>query len=161
MCSGALEVRLARAAAATNDVMPISRSRVAKRPAKSMRSISRPVPRSVSRPRSIASLAARRAMRGPVDVRLDPGAGGGVDLVVRHDLVDQADRQRLLGVHEPARVKMRSLARAGPTSRASRWVPPGAGDDAEQDLGLAELGARRRRPGSRQHSASSQPPPRA
>jgi hypothetical protein len=81
--------------------MPISRSRVAKRPAKSVRSISRPVARSVSRPRSIASLAARRANAGPFDVRLDLGARGGVDLVVRHDRVDQADRERLVGVHEP------------------------------------------------------------
>ena len=36
-------------------------------------------------------------------------------------------------------VKMRSLARAGPTRRARRWVPTAAGDDAEEDLGLTEL----------------------
>ncbi len=37
-------------------------------------------------------------------------------------------------------VKMSSLARLGPISRLSRWVPPGAGDDPEQHLGLPELG---------------------
>ena len=37
-------------------------------------------------------------------------------------------------------VKIRSLARAGPTSRASRWVPPPPGMMPEQDLGLTEAG---------------------
>ena len=35
-------------------------------------------------------------------------------------------------------VRIMSLARAGPTSRGRRCVPPAPGDDAEQDLGLAE-----------------------
>lgn len=35
---------------------------------------------------------------------------------------------------------MRSFALDGPIRRGSRWVPCGARDQAEQDLGLAELG---------------------
>ena len=45
----------------TNDCMPMARSSVAKSAANCWRSISRPVSRSTSRPRSMASLAARTA----------------------------------------------------------------------------------------------------
>ena len=86
-------------------------------------------------------------------------ARGGVDLVGRHHLVDQADPQRLLGADEAAGED----EVLGP-GRADQPRQPlgaaGAGDDAEQDLGLAELGvvAATRKSA---HSASSQPPPSA
>ena len=57
-------------------------------------------------------------------------------------------------------VKMRSLARAGPTSRGSRCVPPAPGMMPSRISGWP---SRALSPATRrsQHSASSQPPPRA
>ena len=57
-------------------------------------------------------------------------------------------------------VKMRSLARLGPTSRVSRWVPPMPGITPSSTSGWPRvaLSAAKR---TSAHSASSQPPPSA
>ena len=82
-----------------------------------------------------------------------------VELLAGHDLVDEADAQRLVGVHLPTG-EDQLLGPARPDQAGQALGAAAAGDDAEQDLGLAELGpldAIRKS----QARASSQPPPRA
>ena len=87
-----------------------------------------PVPgprsRSSSRPPSMASLAARSAWAGPVDVRPDHRDRRVVHaLAGRHDPVGEADRQRLLGADHAA--------------RHDQVLGPGRADEAGQPLGAA------------------------
>ena len=63
---------------------------------------------------------------------------GRVDVVGRDDLVDDAKRQRLVGLDEPSGVDdVLGLARADQARQSLRAA--GAGDDAELDLRLADL----------------------
>ena len=144
----ALEARPCPDRARRTRSTPISRSRVANRPANCIRSISRPVSRSTSTPRSMASFAARRANAGPPTYALDAAAGRRQHVRGVDDLVDQPDPQRLVGGHEPAAEDQ--LLGPGGTDQAGQ--PLGAarpGDEPEQDLRLAEAGRCRRPPGSR------------
>ena len=107
----------------------------------------------------MASLAARRAYDAAVGELAGPRHGLVVHLAGGHDLVDHADGQRLVGLDEAAGED--DVLRA---ARADQTAQPlgaaGAGDDAEQHLGLAERGVVGRDPESAA-SASSQPPPSA
>ena len=121
-------------------VMPVFWSSVANSAAKCSRSISSPVARSTSRPWLTACLAARSASAGPAAYWRDHVPGGLVDLGVRHHLVGQADGQRLVRGHVPAgEDEVLGLGRADQPGQPLRAA--GAGDDAEQDLGLPDLGA--------------------
>ena len=115
------------------------RSSVAKRPANCWRSISSPVSRSVSRPRSMHSLAARSAQGAAFANPPAQASDGVVHLVGGQHPVDHADRQRLVGLDEPAgEDQVLGAARADQAGQ-----PLGAAharDHAEQHLGLAEGG---------------------
>ena len=108
----------------------------------------------------MACLAARSATAGPRAYLADQVARGLVDLGVRHDLVHQPDGQRLGGADEPAG----EHDVLGP-GRADQPGQPlgaaGAGDQAEQDLRLADPARSRRATRKSAHSASSRPPPSA
>ena len=83
------------------------------------------------------SLAARTAYGAARGELRGPGHGGVVDLGGGHQPVDQPDRQRLVGLHEPAgEDDVLGLARADQPREPLGAA--GAGDDAEQHLGLAE-----------------------
>ena len=69
-------------------------------------------------------------------------------LVVRHDPVDEADRERFVGAHLPAAPdQLLGAGRADEPRQPLRAA--GAGDDAEQDLGLTDARASRTRPAGR------------
>ena len=88
-------------------------------------------------------------------------------LVRRVDVLDEAALERLVGVdHAPGQDQLLGVADVGRPGQALARAP--AGDDAEVDLGLAELGvlatraARRRRAPSRsRRRARSRSPPRS
>ena len=113
------------------------RSSVANRPANCWRSISSPVSRSTSSPRSTVSLAARRAYdAASANCRAHVTASSytssaGTTLSTR----PIASASSAL-TNRP--VKMRSLARLGPDQPGQPLGAAGARDDAEQDLRLAE-----------------------
>ena len=80
------------------------------------------------------------AISSPISSRGRDGPTG------RHDAVDEADP---LGLRRRVRtrpVRISSLARAGPTTRGSRCVPPAPGRHREPDLRQPELRALRRDP---------------
>ena len=123
----------------TNEAIPIVRSSVANSAANCCRSISSPVSRSVSSPRSIASLAARRAYAGPAANCAAQATRLGVDLG-RPARPGPPGRSRSASSAPTKRpVKMMSLAFGRPDQPGQPLGAAGAGDDAEQDLGLAEL----------------------
>ena len=95
------------------------RSSVAKRAANWTRSISRPVSRSISRPRSMALLGGAQGQRRAADKLAAQASAVAEHLGRRYDLVDQPDRERLGGpTNRP--VKMMSLARPDrPAGRAA------------------------------------------
>ena len=88
-------------------------------------------------PRSMLSLAARMAYDAAPANWPRPGQRLVVHRLGRHHLVDQADRERLVGLHEPAG-EDQVLGLAGPDQPGQPLGAAGAGDDAEQDLGLAQ-----------------------
>src|SRR6266581_660446 len=139
--------------------IPVRWSSVAKSAAKFSRSISRPVSRSDSSPASMACLAARSATAGPVAyLATRPRAASytsasGTTLSTRPICSASAAATK-----RP--VKTMSLARAGPMSRGSRWVPPAPGMMPSRISGWP---TRAPSPTTRKsaHSASSRPPPSA
>ena len=119
--------------------MPIARSFVAKVPANSIRSISRPG-LEVDLEATVDGLlgGAQRVGRA-ADVAGEPGRRGGVDLGRGDDLVDEPDGERLGGAHDPAG-EDEVLGLRRPDEAREALGAAGAGDDAEEDLGLAEPG---------------------
>ena len=84
------------------------------------------------------ALAAARACSRAVEKAARPRRGGVVHVVGGHHLVDQAQRQGLLGVDEaPAEHQLLGPARAGHAGQPGHSAA--AGDPAGQDLGRAEL----------------------
>ena len=83
-----------------------------------------------------------------------------LDLVRRHDPVDEPDRERLVGAHlAPAPDQLLGARRADESGQ-----PLGAArarDDAEQDLGLTDARVVAPRRAGRTRIASSRPPPSA
>src|SRR5690606_39186959 len=73
------------------------------------------------------------------DVTLRAVASCGIHLVRLDDLVDQSDVQRLLRLDHPA-AEDEVLGPGRPDQAGQPLRAAGAGDDAEQDLGLAQLG---------------------
>src|SRR5262249_51081567 len=139
--------------------IPVRWSSVANSAAKFSRSISRPVSRSTSSPASMACLAARRATAGPVAYR-----------ATRARATGSTWSSGATGSTRPIRsasaaptkrpVNTMSLARAGPMSRGSRWVPPAPGMMPSRISGWPSWAPS---PATRKsaHSASSRPPPSA
>ena len=85
------------------------------------------------------SFAARRAYAAaPVNCPAQASASS-YTASGRDHPVDQADRQRLVGLDEPAG-EDQVLGLAGADQPGEPLGAAGAGDDAEQDLGLAEHG---------------------
>ena len=94
--------------------------------------------RSTSRPLFTACLAARSARAGPAAYWADQVLRGLVDLGVRHDLVGEPDRQGLGRGHVPAGED--EVLRPGGADQPRQPLRAArAGDDAEQDLRLADL----------------------
>ena len=133
--------------------MPVFWSSVSNSSANSRLSSASPSSSGRSRPSSIARLAAASASGGPAANLRGHGHRRRVHLVVRDDGVGQADLQGLLRADVPAGedqvLRLGGADQPGEPLRAA-----GAGDDAEQDLRLADL---RRAPSTRKsaHSASS------
>ena len=96
--------------------------------------------------------------RRAAGVALHQVHGGLVHRVVRHHLVHQADLQRLGGVDHPA--AEHDVLGPGRADQAGQPLrPAGPGDDAEQDLGLADPGPLPRDPevgGQRELQAAAQ-----
>ena len=86
----------------------------------------------------MASLAARTAYDAAPTNDDGPLAGRGVDVGGRHDLVGEADGERLLGVDE-ATAEDDLLGARGADEARQALRAAGARDDAEEDLRLAEL----------------------
>src|SRR5699024_2335931 len=106
--------------------MPVFWSCVAKSPAKAWASMSRPVPRSTSRPLSTLSFAARRAWAGPPTKGVTQRrAASRTSSGSTTSSASPIARASSAPTWRP--VKIICLARAGPTSRGSRWVPPAPG----------------------------------
>src|SRR5580698_6719128 len=85
-------------------------------------------------------LGSPQGQGGPGGVAGGKGGGGGQHVVVRDDLVNEADPERLGRVDEPA--GEHDVLGPGRADQAGQPLgAAGAGDQAEQDLGLAEAGA--------------------
>ena len=113
----------------------------------------------MSRPRSIARLARPWATTAPA-ASSAAHASGLVEDVALGDAVDEPDAQRLLGA-DLAAGEDQVLGPGRADEAGEALGAAAAGDDAEQDLGLAEAGRRPTQTRRSHASASSQPPPRA
>ena len=99
----------------------------------------RPSASDVSRPRSIACLAYDCARAGPRATLGGQRQRPRVQLLGRDDLVGEPDAQRLVGLDlATGDAQLLGAARADQPRQALRAAA--TGDDAEQDLGLAEHG---------------------
>ena len=110
-------------------------------------------------PRSMASLAARNAYAGPpTNVRIQASADAYTSSAGTTLSTSPIRSASSAATNRPE--KMISLARAEPTSRASRWVPPAPGMTPRRISGCPSLAFS---PTTRksQARASSQPPPNA
>ena len=124
----------------TNEARPCCPSRVPNMPANRARSSCWPVARSVSR-RGVDRVLGRGDRHGgAAQVALHAGPGRGLDRAGLGDLVDHADRQRLLGPDHPAGED--EVLGPGAADQAGEALgAAAAGDEPERDLGQADLGA--------------------
>ena len=96
-------------------------------------------PAAASSPPSTACLIIACAATGPGATSAASASARSCSASVGHDLVGEADAQRLVGLHLPAG-DHHLLGPAGTDQARQALRAAAAGDDAEQDLGLAEHG---------------------
>src|SRR5579884_300400 len=142
-----------------NDSIPMRASSEPNTSANSPASRSSPASRGRSAPPSTAALARARPTRGPRPrLAAHPVAASSTSAAATTRSTRPMARASLASTWRPERI--RSLARAGPTSRLRRWVPPPPGMMPSRISGWpkrASSAATRKS----QARASSQPPPRA